>query len=228
MTENRPTRRPTKATKAPAPPAHAPYRFGYARVSKADGQSLDLQTDAFHAAGIRDEHIFVDRMSGARENRPGLDACLKALRPGDTLVVWRLDRLGRSLRQLVDIVAFLEAEGIAFKVLEGHGAAIDTTRPDGRLMFSIFAAFAEFERELIRERTNAGLKSARARGRIGGRQAKMTPAMIKTAAKALEDTSTNITELAKILGVHRSTVYRCVNANGTLTEFGKKIINSKT
>lgn len=202
--------------------------FGYARVSKADGsQSLDLQLDALRAAGVDQARIFSDRMSGAKEARPGLAACLRTMRPGDTLVVWKLDRLGRSLRQLVDIIAQLDAHGVAFKVLTGQGAAIDTTRPEGRFVFAIFAALTEFERELIKERTRAGLKSARARGKVGGRQPKMTAAKIRTAATALAEANTNVAELSRVLGVHRSTIYRCVNADGSLTEHGRKLLEGR-
>lgn len=202
--------------------------FGYARVSKADGsQSLDLQVDALRAAGIDQTRIFTDRMSGAKEARPGLAACFRTMRPGDTLVVWKLDRLGRSLRQLIDIISQLDASGVAFKVLTGQGAAIDTTRPEGRFVFAVFAALTEFERELIRERTRAGLQSARTRGKVGGRRPKMTPAKVRTAASALADAKTNVAELSRVLGVHRSTIYRCVNADGSLTEHGRKLLENR-
>ena len=143
--------------------------IGYMRVSKADGsQSTDLQRDALLAAGVDPEHIYEDKASGKKEDRPELASCLKALRPGDTLLVWKLDRLGRNLRHLVNIVHDLTARGVGLKVLTGQGAAIDTTSAQGKLVFGIFAALAEFERELISERTKAGLESARARGRKGG------------------------------------------------------------
>ncbi len=143
--------------------------IGYMRVSKADGsQATDLQRDALVAAGVDPAHLYEDQASGKREDRPGLASCLKALRPGDTLVVWKLDRLGRDLRHLINTVHDLTGRGIGLKVLTGHGAAIDTTTAAGKLVFGIFAALAEFERELIAERTVAGLASARARGRKGG------------------------------------------------------------
>ena len=142
---------------------------GYMRVSKADGsQSLDLQRDALVEAGVGADAIYDDKASGKLDDRPGLTACLKALRRGDVLVVWRLDRLGRSLAHLVETVDTLAARGVGFRVLSGHGAAVDTTSASGRLVFGIFASLAEFERELIRERTVAGLAAARARGRKGG------------------------------------------------------------
>ena len=148
-----------------APPAPL---IGYMRVSKADGsQVLDLQRDALLAAGVSERHLYNDTASGKKDDRPGLAACLQALREGDTLVVWKLDRLGRSLRHLVSVVHDLTSRGIGLKVLTGQGAAIDTTTPAGKLVFGIFASLAEFERDLISERTRAGLASARARGRKG-------------------------------------------------------------
>jgi len=144
--------------------------IGYMRVSKADGsQSTDLQRDALIGAGVSPSHLYEDLASGRRDDRPGLAACLKALREGDTLLVWKLDRLGRDLRHLINTVHDLTARSVGLKVLTGHGAAVDTTTAAGKLVFGIFAALAEFERELISERTMAGLASARARGRNGGR-----------------------------------------------------------
>jgi len=143
--------------------------IGYVRVSKADGsQTTDLQRDALLAAGVDSIHIYEDHASGKREDRPGLANCLKALRPGDTLIIWKLDRLGRDLRHLINTVHDLTGRNIGLKVLTGHGASIDTTTAAGKLVFGIFAALAEFERALIAERTVAGLASARARGRKGG------------------------------------------------------------
>jgi len=147
--------------------------IGYMRVSKSDGsQTTDLQRDALLAAGVDPGHLYEDKASGKSEDRPHLDACLKALRSGDTLLVWKLDRLGRNLRHLVNIVHDLTARGVGLKVLTGQGAAIDTTSAQGKLVFGIFAALAKFERELISERTKAGLESARARGRRGGGRSK--------------------------------------------------------
>lgn len=138
--------------------------IGYARVSKADGsQSLDLQRDALVAAGVGVDAIYADHASGKQDSRTGLEACLKALRAGDVLLVWKLDRLGRDLRHLVTIAQDLADRDIGLRVLTGQGAQIDTTTAAGRLVFGIFAALAEFERELIRERTVAGLTAARAR-----------------------------------------------------------------
>lgn len=153
---------------------------GYMRVSKADGsQTLDLQRDALVAAGVEPARLYEDHASGSKDDRHGLAACLKALRDGDTLVIWKLDRLGRNLHHLVNTVHDLTARGVGLKVLTGQGAAIDTTTAAGKLVFGIFAALAEFERELISERTVAGLASARARGRKGGRPYKMTPSTLR-------------------------------------------------
>ena len=161
-------------------------QLGYMRVSKMDGsQTTDLQRDALLAAGIELDRIYEDHASGKRDDRPGLEACLKALRAGDTLTTWKLDRLGRDLRHLVNTVHDLTKRGIGLKVLTGQGANIDTTTVNGRLVFGIFAALAEFERELIIERTKAGLASARARGRNGGRKPKMTPAKLRLAQAAM-------------------------------------------
>jgi len=175
---------------------------------------LDLQSDALIAAGVSERHLYSDTASGKLDDRPGLAACLKALREGDTLVVWKLDRLGRSLRHLVNVVHDLTCRGIGLKVLMGHGAAIDTTTPAGKLVFGIFASLAEFERDLISERTRAGLASARARGRKGGRRAKMTPAKLRLAIAAMGKPETNVGDLCRELGVTRSTLYRHVSPTG--------------
>lgn len=160
--------------------------IGYARVSKADGsQSLDLQHDALRAAGVERDNIYDDLASGGRDDRPGLTACLKSLRDGDVLVVWKLDRLGRSLAHLVNTVKELSDRKIGLRVLTGKGAQIDTTTASGRMVFGIFATLAEFERDLIRERTMAGLASARARGRKGGRKFALTKAQVRLAQAAM-------------------------------------------
>jgi DNA invertase Pin-like site-specific DNA recombinase len=202
--------------------------IGYMRVSKADGsQVLDLQRDALLDAGIETGHLYEDMASGKRDDRPGLAACLKALRTGDTLVVWKLDRLGRDLRHLVNLIHDLTEKGIGLKVLTGHGAAIDTTTAAGKLVFGIFAALAEFERELISERTRAGLAAARARGRNGGRPYKMTPAKLRLAMAAMGKPETNVGALCEELSITRQTLYRHVGPDGSLRADGKKLLERK-
>src|SRR5262245_18838811 len=202
--------------------------LGYMRVSKADGsQALDLQRDALLAAGVRRQHLYEDLASGRRDDRPGLAACLKALREGDTLLVWKLDRLGRDLRHLVNTVHELTARGVGLKVLTGHGASIDTTSPSGKLVFGIFAALAEFERELIVERTKAGLAAARARGRSGGRPYKMTVPKLRLAMASMGKPETSVGALCAELEITRQTLYRHVAPDGTLREDGRKLLSSR-
>ncbi|QGU05919.1 recombinase family protein [Corynebacterium comes] len=200
--------------------------IGYMRVSKSDGsQTTDLQRDALIAAGVDPGHLYEDMASGKKEDRPHLEACLKALRSGDTLLVWKLDRLGRNLRHLVNIVHDLTARGVGLKVLTGQGAAIDTTSAQGKLVFGIFAALAEFERELISERTKAGLESARARGRKGGRPFKMTPAKVRLAMASMGQPETNVAALCEELDITRQTLYRHVSPTGELREDGQKLLS---
>lgn len=200
--------------------------IGYMRVSKADGsQVLDMQRDALVAAGVVEADIYEDMASGKKDDRPGLAACLKALRKGDVLVIWRLDRLGRNLKHLVETVEELGKRGVSFKVLTG--APIDTTTSQGKLMFGIFAALAEFEREVIRERTMAGLAAARARGRRGGRKPALTPSKLRQAQTAMKNRDTNITELCEELGVSRTTIYAHVTPQGELTEKGAALLEAK-
>jgi DNA invertase Pin-like site-specific DNA recombinase len=202
--------------------------IGYMRVSKADGsQVLDLQRDALSAAGVNARHLYSDTASGKQDDRPGLAACLQALREGDTLVVWKLDRLGRSLRHLVNVVHDLTSRGIGLRVLTGQGAAIDTTTPAGKLVFGIFASLAEFERDLISERTRAGLASARARGSKGGRRPKMTPAKLRLAMAAMGKPETNVGALCRELGVTRSTLYRHVSPTGEARGDATRLQNSR-
>jgi DNA invertase Pin-like site-specific DNA recombinase len=178
--------------------------IGYARVS-TDEQNIDLQSDALGHAGC--EQVFTDKASGARNDRPGLLEALSHLRKGDTLVVWRLDRLGRTMRGLVDFVQDLGRRDVDFRSLHD---SIDTKTAAGRFFFHIMAALAEMERDLIRERTNAGLAAARARGRNGGRPPKLTLRQLEHARRLLDDRSTTVGEVAKSLGVDRSTLYRAL------------------
>ncbi|MHB9118333.1 MAG: recombinase family protein [Burkholderiales bacterium] len=181
--------------------------IGYARVSTGD-QTLDLQLDALGAQGC--STIYHEHASGKSAARPELENCLKALREGDCLVVWRLDRLGRNLADLVRIINELEGRGVGFASLTEQ---INTTSPSGKLVFHLFASLAEFERNLIRERTVAGLKSARARGRVGGRKKKLSSTemdMVRALVNAREHT---IQEIAAQFGVSRNTIYRVAPAS---------------
>lgn len=177
-------------------------RIGYARVS-TDDQNLDLQRDALLKAGC--SVIYEEAASGKSAARPELEQCRKALRAGDTLVVWRLDRLGRSLPDLVQIVAELERQGVAFESLTEK---IETSSAAGKLVFHVFAALAEFERNLIRERTHAGLAAARARGRKGGRKPKLDEKDVKEIRALWRDKSIPVADIARRYGVSRTTLYK--------------------
>lgn len=180
--------------------------LGYARVS-TDEQNLALQTDALNAAGC--DRVFSDKLSGSRLDRPGLAAALSHLRSGDTLVVWKLDRLGRTVRQLVEFVAKLNLDGIEFRSLTD---GIDTTTPAGRFFFHMMAALAEMERDLTRERTMAGLAAARARGRKGGRPPALLPRQLTQARHLMQHPDQTMGEIAATLGVSRSTLYRALRS----------------
>lgn len=176
---------------------------GYARVS-TDDQNLDLQTDALNSAGC--SQLFTDQVSGAAMDKAGLTKALAYLREGDTLVVWKLDRLGRTVKGLVELVDLLKARGIQFRsVTDG----IDTSTPAGRFFFHMMAALAEMERDLIRERTNAGLAAARARGRLGGRKPKLDASKLES-AQTLLAAKVEVGVVAKNLGVSRTTLYRAL------------------
>lgn len=183
-------------------PGMTSYRYGYGRVSTAE-QNADLQRDALHAAGVAEGRVFIDTASGALSSRPRLDELLPLLRPEDTLVVWRLDRLDRSLAHLVATVTELGERGVGFVSLT---EAIDTTTPAGRLLFGIMASLAQFERDLIQERTHAGLAAARARGRVGGRPAIMSAEKLAVARRMLAEGKPK-SVVAKTIGVSRPTLY---------------------
>lgn len=198
--------------------------IGYARVSKADGsQVLDLQIDALKNAGVKEENIYFDKISGTKEQRDGLDNCLKALREDDILVVYKLDRLGRSLKHLILTIEDLTKRKIGFKVLSGQGVNIDTTTPSGKMIFSIFAALAEFERELIVERTKAGLESARARGKVGGRKFTLSKSQVRLAQVSMKNKDTSVAELCKELNISRATLYKYVSPSGELRDYANKV-----
>src|SRR5918992_3167982 len=180
--------------------------IGYARVSTQD-QTLNLQKDALKKIGCT--KIFTDTASGAKAERKGLDEALEYVREGDTLVVWRLDRLGRSLKHLIETISQLDTRKIGFKSLTEN---IDTTTSGGKLIFHIFGALAEFERNLIRERTNAGLIAARARGRIGGRPKALTPRQIRIAQSLYDDPKNSIQEICRTLKISKVTLYRYIKA----------------
>jgi DNA invertase Pin-like site-specific DNA recombinase len=185
---------------------------GYARVSTGR-QDLALQLDALRKHGVTKELLFTDKASGAKRERPGLDACFKELRSGDILLVWRLDRLGRSVLHLVTLIDKLKEMGIGFRsVCDG---AIDTTTPSGELIFHVFSALAQFERRLIQERTNAGLAAARARGRIGGRRPiRATDPRVVLARKLYHDKTVDLDDICSTLKMSKATLYRYVAMNG--------------
>ncbi|MBW3090063.1 recombinase family protein [Bifidobacterium miconisargentati] len=183
-------------------------RFGYARVS-TNGQTADLQRDALDKAGC--DRLFVDVASGAKAHRSELDRMMELLREGDVVVVWRLDRLGRSVQNLVELMNRLQEMGVGFVSLN---EAIDTTTPGGILVFNIFAALAQFERDLIRERTNAGLEAARARGRKGGRPAKLDGRQVREIRRLYESRTVTVNQIAAMMGVGRATIYRALERGG--------------
>ena len=175
--------------------------IGYARVS-TDDQNLDLQRDALQAVGC--ERVFEDMVSGARADRTGLVTLMSMLRAGDTVVIWRLDRLGRSLKNLIELVERLESAKVGLRSLQEN---IDTTSSGGKLVFHLFGALAEFERNLIRERTQAGLLAARARGRMGGRPKRLDPAKLALALKLHRERNHTVEEICKMMGISKSTLY---------------------
>lgn len=177
-------------------------KIGYVRVSTVD-QNSDLQHDALKQAGC--EKIFSDKISGAKSDRPGLQEALNYLRPGDSLVVWKLDRLGRNLRHLMEVIEDLNSKGIGFVSLQDKH---DTTTSGGKLIFHIFASLAEFERDLIRERTMAGLTAARARGRLGGRSRKLDHGQLLTLERLHNSRAHRVNVMCEMLSISRATFYR--------------------
>lgn len=185
----------------------ASMTYGYARVSTGD-QTTDLQQDALEKAGCN--RIFIDVASGAKAHRPELDHMLDLLREGDTVVVWKLDRLGRSMQNLVELINDFDTRGVQFRSLT---ELIDTSTPGGTLTFNIFGSLAQFERDLIRERTRAGLEAARARGRTGGRPASLDEKQAKEVQRLYESRSVTVDQIASMMRVSRTTIYRCLQKN---------------
>lgn len=181
-------------------------QIGYARISTED-QKLDLQLDALKQAGC--ESIYQDVASGAKSDRAGLDKASKYLRPGDTLVVWKLDRLGRSLKHLIEMINQLNLKGVFFKSLQEN---IDTSSSGGKLTFHLFGALAEFERDIIRERTKAGLEAARSRGRVGGRPKALDDKKVALAKQLMSNPANKPLDVARTLGISRATLYRTLKS----------------
>ena len=183
--------------------------IGYARVS-TDDQNLDMQHDALQRAGC--EKVYSDRQSGASADRPGLITALDVLRSNDTLVIWRLDRLGRSLKDLIHLVERLEQRGVGLKSLQEN---IDTTTTGGRLVFHLFGALAEFERNLIRERTQAGLSAARARGKLGGRPKMLDSTKRELTLRLHRERQHSVNEICRLMGISKSTLYNYLSESDT-------------
>jgi DNA invertase Pin-like site-specific DNA recombinase len=194
------------------PTQNSTMLIGYARVS-TDDQNLDLQKDALTQAGC--EKILEDRQSGAKAERPGLKSALAYARAGDTLVVWRLDRLSRSLKDLIEMVTHLESRGIGLKSLQ---ESLDTSSSSGKLIFRIFGALAEFERNLIRERTQAGLQAARARGRRGGRPKALDADKRALAVQLYEGKQHTVKQICQMMGISKPTLYKYIDAHRTNTQ----------
>ena len=202
--------------------------IGYIRVSKSDGsQSTDMQRMALIEAGVDESRIYEDHVSGAVAERPGLDACLKSLRDGDTLVAWKLDRLGRSLRDLVALVETLNSWQCGLCILTGQGARINTTTPEGRMAFGIFAALAEYERALISERTKKGIEAARARGISPGRRNKISRAQLLGIAEMMKDRTTDPGDVCREMNISRTTLYRLVSPSGEIRPAGQRLLDRR-
>lgn len=190
--------------------------IGYARVSTQD-QDLQLQLDALEKEGCKKQDIYTDKMSGSKKERPGLDKCLAELQEGDTLLVWRLDRLGRSMSHLIGLIEVLRSRGVGFRsICDG---AIDTTTASGELIFNIFSSLAQFEKRLIQERTRAGLSAARARGRLGGRK-KLDPndPRVVMAKKMHQNHAMSIDDICNTLKISRPSFYRYLSMKGSETQ----------
>ena len=200
--------------------------IGYTRVCASDPENaLCAQMDALMGVGVDVDRIFCDRVLTANDERPALDGCLKALREGDTLVISKLDRLGRNLRHLIGAVRILDDRDVGLRVLLG-AKEIDTTIQSGRLVYAVFESLAEFERDRISERTREGLEAARKHGRRGGRRFSLTPEKIRAAQMSLADPDTEVKALCVDLGISKATLYRYMNSQGQLREAGLKVMRS--
>ena len=198
--------------------------IGYIRVSRSDtSQVLESQREALTKIGVSPDCLYEDLESGRKDDRPGLESCLKALQSGNTLVVWKLDRLGRDMKHLVTLVNDLNRQKVGLKVLSG-AASIDTTCSEGKVIFDLFAVLAEFGQDIIRDRTRAGLTAARVRGRKGGRPRKVDAQTLKMAMLAMSDQGAGAQDVAKRLGITTSTLYMYVNGDGSPKELGTRLL----
>jgi DNA invertase Pin-like site-specific DNA recombinase len=201
--------------------------LGYIWVSQCDGaESRCIQRGALIAAGVSPLQIHEDAASGRCDTHPGLASTLTALQLGDTLVVWKLDSLGRNLRHLVSTIHILTTRGIGLKVLAGHGAAIDTTTPSAPVILELFHALADFDRDLVSQRTHANLTRTRARGRNGGAPFKMTTCKLLQARNAMARSDTKVSDLCRELGISRQTLYRHVGPDGVIRKDGEKLLRA--
>lgn len=200
-------------------------KIGYARVSTEE-QSLDIQIDALVNDGVHPDNIYYDKLSGVAKTRPYYESCIKSLRKGDTLVIYSLDRLGRSVLDMINIAERLKNDGINLRILDGIAKGIDTTTSLGKVFFVVASAFAEYEREIIRERTNAGLQAARKKGRIGGRKPALTAKQVRTAQAAIKGGAV-VKDLADELGVTRKTIYQYFSPTGELRDLAKDVLSKK-
>lgn len=200
-------------------------KVGYVRVSKNDGsQSTSMQRDALIEYGVLDENIYEDLASGAKDDRPGLEACLKALRADDELVLYRIDRLGRKTHSMITLLHSLAQRSVSIRVLNGYGEIFSSSGPAAQLVTTVMLAVISYERDVLIERTKHGLQAARARGRIGGRKFAMTPSMLRRAQHGMASRDTNVGNLCDELRISRQTLYRLVGPTGELRPDGERLL----
>lgn len=201
--------------------------IGYARVSKDDGsQVLDMQLDGLRSFGVQDQHVYTDLQSGADEQRLGIKECMKALREGDTLVVYSIDRLARGMNQAIRIADELRDKNIDLKILFGAGSSIDLSTPQGRFNYNIMAAFADLWREILRQNTREGCKAAKARGRVGGRRRIINKVQLRAIIEEAKQPGSDLKEIAKQVGVTRSAISHYIYADGSLKKRGEDLLNN--